>query len=275
MNNVLIVTGMHRSGTSLVTNWLDRAGLWVGDELIGADRTNPRGHFEDIEISYFQRGILEINGLNHLVTQNDIVYIDPSFYEGAKRLIDKRADKQIWGWKDPRTALLLDFWKELIPSARFLLVFRNPAEVIDSMVRRDSCRVRAERRYRLRRTFETPSYWIHYAEVWQRYNSELINFCRQHPEDTLLFNIQTVLEQSVPILNYMITTWNLPLEVVGINTVYERQLLHKEPGTLMKLSLRLLCSSVWSTYQDLLQLEGRTKKLLAMSRSPETGLELV
>jgi len=35
-NRVLVIIGMHRSMTSLLTQWLDKCGLQVGDDLHGA-----------------------------------------------------------------------------------------------------------------------------------------------------------------------------------------------------------------------------------------------
>ncbi|HZX74061.1 MAG TPA: hypothetical protein VFE57_06560, partial [Cyclobacteriaceae bacterium] len=48
-NKILVVTGMHRSGTSVVTQWLQQCGLHVGDELLGAGIGNSVGHFEDVD----------------------------------------------------------------------------------------------------------------------------------------------------------------------------------------------------------------------------------
>src|SRR5436305_8144007 len=42
----VVITGMHRSGTSLVASYLSTLGIHMGDRLIPADRRNPRGYFE-------------------------------------------------------------------------------------------------------------------------------------------------------------------------------------------------------------------------------------
>ncbi|MDP4350266.1 hypothetical protein QSG17_25820, partial [Escherichia coli] len=56
----------------------------------------------------------------------------------AAALIAVRAGRGSgWGWKDPRTTLFLDFWSEFLPDARYLLVFRRPWEVVDSLFRRN------------------------------------------------------------------------------------------------------------------------------------------
>ena len=38
---------MHRSGTSLTSNWLHQCGLFLGENLIGPDIGNKFGHFEN------------------------------------------------------------------------------------------------------------------------------------------------------------------------------------------------------------------------------------
>ena len=57
-SKILIIVGMHRSGTSLITQWLYRCGLSIGNKLAPADIGNVEGYFEDSdflklhEISY-------------------------------------------------------------------------------------------------------------------------------------------------------------------------------------------------------------------------------
>ena len=40
---------MHRSGTSLITQWLYRCGLFVGERLFPPGPGNLDGHFEDMD----------------------------------------------------------------------------------------------------------------------------------------------------------------------------------------------------------------------------------
>ena len=62
MSEQLIIAGFHRSGTSLVCQLLHRAGLFLGDELLGATFSNPNGHFEDAEVVELHERILADNG---------------------------------------------------------------------------------------------------------------------------------------------------------------------------------------------------------------------
>jgi len=46
-SDFLILTGMHRSGTSLMASILQSAGVNVGKNLLEPDKRNPHGFFED------------------------------------------------------------------------------------------------------------------------------------------------------------------------------------------------------------------------------------
>jgi hypothetical protein len=134
----LVITGMHRSGTSLATALLAAAGVHVGEQLMGPATGNPRGHFEDLEFVRLHEHILAANGLSHDgFTCHESIIVPPSLHADAQALRDRRrAPGRVWGWKDPRTTLVLDLWAGLIPEARFLFLVRPPWEVVDSLFRR-------------------------------------------------------------------------------------------------------------------------------------------
>src|SRR5713226_257349 len=54
----LIVTGMHRSGTSFVASLLAAWNVRMGEQLVPADRGNPAGYFEDVDFLELNRRIL-------------------------------------------------------------------------------------------------------------------------------------------------------------------------------------------------------------------------
>ncbi len=60
----LIIAGMHRSGTSLITNWLSRCGLEIGERLAEGNAGNVEGHFEDVEFLKLHEEILNNNSLD-------------------------------------------------------------------------------------------------------------------------------------------------------------------------------------------------------------------
>jgi hypothetical protein len=132
----------------MVANLLQSCGLFLGpaEKLMGASATNLAGHFE-------HRGFLEINEalLKHLGGSWEN---PPRFCPGWERspalnsvvhnaqlLLENFPDGLNWGWKEPRTTILLPFWKRLIPNLRFVICIRNPLEVALSVARRDGLSV--------------------------------------------------------------------------------------------------------------------------------------
>lgn len=137
-NRILIITGMHRSGTSLLTQWLHKCGLHVGDELVGATIGNEDGHFEDVDFFEWHRATLREQQLpdNGFVHQ-PLTALSDRQMQALKTLINrKNALQPQWGWKDPRTCLFLDFYRQLLPEARYLVIWRNYRSVVSSLITR-------------------------------------------------------------------------------------------------------------------------------------------
>jgi hypothetical protein len=55
----------------------------------------------------------------------------------AQRLVDCFADRESWGWKDPRNCLTLPLWREMLPAMKILICVPNPAAVAESLWLRD------------------------------------------------------------------------------------------------------------------------------------------
>jgi hypothetical protein len=143
-HNVICIIGMHRSGTSLVARLLQHAGLCLGPEerLLGPDSANPEGHYE-------HTGFLEINNalLQHLGGSWDAPprtepgwELDASLAElraRAESLVGSFAGGRPWGWKEPRTTILLPFWRTIINHPRFVICVRSPLDVAKSLASRN------------------------------------------------------------------------------------------------------------------------------------------
>jgi hypothetical protein len=197
---VLVVGGMHRSGTSCVAELLASAGLFLGDELLEADRRNPRGYFEDCGFVDFQKNLLSAHGLADDGFVGDVC-IEPSdtFRAQAIELVEaKRSLLRPWGWKDPRSVLLLKFWAELVPDARYLFVFRPPWDVVDSLFRRGD------------QVFSrNPQFAL---TVWMNYNSRIRDFARAYPERVLVRELAQVISDPDAICEAVRNDLNITLD---------------------------------------------------------------
>jgi O-antigen biosynthesis protein len=183
-SDVFILTGMHRSGTSLLGMFLSKSRIDMGDELLGPHRSNPYGHFEDVAIMSYHRCVLrrENNGEDQWVTALPTLTAEDK--QRASQLVHERRSKgRPWGWKEPRTCLFLDLWAELIPEARFAFVLRHPRLVVDSLCRRHRI---ARRDWRTHHRF---------LRSWHFYNEQVITFHRSHKERSIVFSVDRALQQ--------------------------------------------------------------------------------
>ena len=66
MIRTFVVLGMHRSGTSLTAGGLEKIGIDMGDNQLGANQWNPLGHFENVDFVGLNDRILNTAGGNWL-----------------------------------------------------------------------------------------------------------------------------------------------------------------------------------------------------------------
>lgn len=145
MTTALCVLGMHRSGTSLLMQMLSRCGVYAGeDERIGrpGGDDNPSGYWEHPGFRRLNDRILgELGGSWRSVPPLDGGWAASrlglqALEQEARTLLDRFRDRPLWGWKDPRNALTLPFWRSRIPDLRGVVIFRNPIQVAMSMQER-------------------------------------------------------------------------------------------------------------------------------------------
>jgi hypothetical protein len=139
---LILVVGVGRSGTSLLTGILGRLGVRIPQPEIQANETNPRGFGEPRWVVEFHRQLMR----ELRITVNDA---RPSAWQQAAAM-DHSDDLR--GWlagqlragdtvviKDPRTAWFLPLWDrtvaELGIQPRYVTMLRHPAEIVRSAQR--------------------------------------------------------------------------------------------------------------------------------------------
>jgi len=148
---MIVVTGMHRSGTSMIAHLIGELGVPLGDpsNFLQTDRWNPRGYFEHRDVVDLNSLIVTgfewtTGGIRGVLRQ--IVYSSrPSrralgrrarrYAPEIARLSDKYADIAL---KDPRFCLTLRFWAKHSPPAGVIVCLRDPEEAVRSLRRRQN-----------------------------------------------------------------------------------------------------------------------------------------
>jgi glycosyltransferase involved in cell wall biosynthesis len=208
MSKQIVITGMHRSGTSLVASLLQKAGVNIGEQLQGASKGNLRGHFEDSDFYNFHQGVLKRRGQSFLVQSLDSMPgIAPNEFIEARSLIERRRHKAIWGWKDPRTSLFLDFWHSLLSDPCYLFLYRHPIETALSLLRRGTDL----------EVLINP--WVA-IRTWQVYNQNILNFYRAHPQICLLCHVSGITNDIDASIELFARSFGLPLHAEGLQSLY-------------------------------------------------------
>jgi hypothetical protein len=145
---IVLVLGMHRSGTSLCCHLLSALGVDMADDIV-ADATNAKGHWERLEIVEFHDRILGHLSRDYFGPFHDFAlpvawWAEPRVAQIRRDIVgflEKRMGDGYFGFKDPRTVRLMPMWhqifNELELAPKVVLCLRNPAQVARSLHTRD------------------------------------------------------------------------------------------------------------------------------------------
>jgi len=149
----IIILGMHRSGTTLLTKCLSGLGLFVGEDIDPAD--HETSFFNRLNLWILKQGggrwdnpdpvysILNNEELRGFIVDCLRYYTASrrcSSYLGFRNFLRYGGFPKLdfpWGWKDPRNTFTLPLWLEVFPGARIIHIFRNGVDVANSLRERE------------------------------------------------------------------------------------------------------------------------------------------
>jgi O-antigen biosynthesis protein len=146
--DLIVVLGMHRSGTSVLARALQALNVDLGNRLMpGIDHVNPKGFWEDLDINHLDMamlaalesdwhrlGVFHEHHFDHLEERG--------FLKEAVQLLRSKLDgHRVFGVKDPRMTKLLPLWKRAFAAmglrVAYVISVRNPLSVAKSVRARD------------------------------------------------------------------------------------------------------------------------------------------
>ena len=147
---IILVLGMHRSGTSAVTRCLNLLGAEVGNKLLPPAEDNRSGFWEHADVVAIHEELLRDLGR----VWHDARALPEGWFlsAAARKARDKLATlisndfdgRALWAVKDPRLCRFVPLWREVLLESGFeaaaLLVVRHPAEVARSLDIREGLR---------------------------------------------------------------------------------------------------------------------------------------
>ncbi len=192
---IVIVVGMHRSGTSALAGALHASGISMGDEqnfIPAADPQNSKGFYENYPFRALNDSLLKKSGYDVKSWALNIpekIKITFLLHQKMKRLIKKEIKKnRTWGWKDPRNSLTLKIWLTLLKSMhlsnyiKVIYIYRHPESVAKSLVSRGNT------------DFQTG------IKLWGLYNKSILRALRHKKQDAFYVCYEDLMNQSKVVL---------------------------------------------------------------------------
>jgi len=164
-NKPVLILGLPRSGTSMITGLLQLSGLWLGDTVPGGTQENMKGFFESKIIrEQITKMILARLGCDPLGVQKlpDLNALPDG--RGMRNLvlkaisIDKYDGNSRWGYKDAKTSLIWPMWRDAFPAATYIIVERDPEEVVRSCLNTSF----------MKQHSTDPDYWRQFINEYQK-----------------------------------------------------------------------------------------------------------
>ena len=145
---MVIILGMHRSGTSAFARGMQALGVYLGNNFLETQPDNPTGYWEDKNICELNERLLSLFGLKW--TDASLIHqanwsqpaVESLIGEATKYMRTNFIDRPLWGFKDPRTIRLMPFWQLVIRRLQvdecYLIAIRNPLSVAASLFQRQA-----------------------------------------------------------------------------------------------------------------------------------------
>jgi len=182
----ILVMGVGRSGTSVLTHLISQLGAALPKTLLGPGKGNERGHWEPARLIALNDEILRVHGGNWWTPKSIPAqwYSTPlarDFVSDAAEIIgDEFGDAPLFVLKDPRICrlapLYFDALAQLGIEPRIILPLRHPSEVVRSVVARDGTDPRAVERIWMRDLLDAEALSRDRARVWTSYTSLLADW---------------------------------------------------------------------------------------------------
>ncbi|WP_072061546.1 sulfotransferase [Synechococcus sp. GFB01] len=161
---IYIVLGMHKSGTTLISQILHHSGISMVDDVDETTSYDKGNQWERESTKAMNHQLLGSNGLFSLLAKPPAVRTaDPVIRHQMSELISRyNSSGQDWGFKDPRSSLVYDEWSTVLPEHRIIAVYRRPEEVWNHYWNSST---------RLRRRLTV---FRHFVACWCEYNLQVI-----------------------------------------------------------------------------------------------------
>jgi hypothetical protein len=194
----IILLGMHRSGTTLLSKIFSGFGIHMGS---GNGRLNEANFFLDLNILLLEiyhafwdyplnmRYVISNNFNSNLHVVNELRRWINSFrffknYVGFRNYsCFYKRKTTAWGWKEPRTTVTWPLWFHVFKSPKFVFIYRNGIDVAESLrkAEKNSDKLLGGRNVSFRATTLEGAF-----KIWEEYNKVYYRFKQKMPSAKII-----------------------------------------------------------------------------------------
>lgn len=184
MNKILIV-GHPQSGYEDVETLLNACGM------ASAQPSRREGYLPQ-QISATLCKAHNAGSLQRIEAGSEVQQIEtgPVWHGMALDLMLGNLEQAFWGWSDPQSIFLLDYWRSLDPAITFVLVYDQPQSVLTRLDPTAAASL-------------SPQALQQRVQGWTAFNNALLQFFLRHPQRCLLVHTQQVRESAASYLQQM------------------------------------------------------------------------
>lgn len=237
----VVIIGMHRSGTTLLTKVLDEYGIFMG--------YNVEQNSEAIPFLSLNENIFNKIGSNWYEVESSELNISRNFTQlaafASKKMkshkfirqylqdIDpkKEVDFLGWGWKDPRNTFTLPIYKEIFPNLKSIHIYRNPMDVANSLRNREIKFNKSSKiawLYHTRKFYFKNGFFVPRApeltdlekgiKLWEEY----VQKCLSYEDEVLHIKYESFLENPPKVFQKICAYLNLPFDEIRFNNIIRK-----------------------------------------------------
>lgn len=164
---IYVVLGMHKSGTTLISQNLHHSGINMMDSVDPSLDYDQGNKWERESTKAINHELLGSEGEFSLAARRPrALVVSPELRGRIRELIRANSERYgDWGFKDPRTCLTYDVWASVLPEHRIVVVYRSPQEAWEHYRRASARNILQSALFLLRR--------------WCEYNGAIVRYLQQ------------------------------------------------------------------------------------------------
>ena len=230
---IIIVLGMHRSGTSTVAGVLHMNKIVMGtyeNFWPRPLRQNPKGFYENYEFRKINDLILKNSGYDTKSYTINLpkIRLTPKLIDKTRKILETYFKKYgNWGWKDPRTCLTINHWVNNINylgienQIKIVVVMRKASSVARSLYKRNELPINNG------------------LEIWGLYTEKILSFCNTSKLPVHYCSFESLLEYPEETCKNLFHFLNIDYDPSIISKFIDKEISTSSKGSKIKYPNRI------------------------------------